>query len=651
VRSYRNPFRTRTSEQETLQGLRRFLRTFGAGALDMLPEQVWDRPVLIQSAPGAGKTSLLRTFTAEALREIADHPDELPALHERMSELDAIKDGQLRLLGVRLALKRDYQAIDDLELPEDKAIKVFFRLLDAKLVRAVAGALHEAAPGIDSRTLTWEPSAGGAEALERLGGPSLAGLLTWADAAHRDVLNHLDSVLPPAMEDLKGHHAPYTVRALDKATFSAGGRELGLRPLLMFDDGQDVGPARRTHLLDALSDRDLSLHRWVAERYQALTADELIGDGEVDRGYTKMHIEAEARQLGATRRRGHKTRGFERLLGEIADLRAAHMLHTAAEDERPFSELLDPELEEADDRIKAIRSALDARLLALGEGNPRYDEWLSWAQSRAGQRGAVERRVVEILMERDKDRLQDNLFTVALTEDELKSRWGSGGLSEAAALFLRQEFNLPFYAGTERLARLASDNIDQHLTVCGELFEEILARATLNLPLSLDADRQDKIVADASETFWRNIPRRLAAGREIQQLLFKIAEICRRDTYRKTAPYPPGATGTAISMADRQKLIDGRWREGVPGAEDLYLAMSGAIGHNLLRADLDYAVKGDRWMVLYLNRMLCARFGLPLGYGGFRERKVEDLCALMAEPLSQGSEPVEWSPIQEELSL
>jgi hypothetical protein len=31
-------------------------------------------------------------------------------------------------------------------------------------------------------------------------------------------------------------------------------------------------------------------------------------------------------------------------------------------------------------------------------------------------------------------------------------------------------------------------------------------------------------------------------------------------------------------------------------------------------------------MVLYLNRLLCPHFGLPLGYGGFKEKKLKDLA-------------------------
>ncbi|MFL5911544.1 MAG: hypothetical protein ACJ768_13345, partial [Gaiellaceae bacterium] len=446
-----------------------------------------------------------------------------------------------------------------------------------------------------------------------------------------------------------GHHAPYTVQALDGASFTADGKDLGLRPLLMFDDGQDIGSYRRSRLLDALSDRDLVLHRWLAERYQALTADEMIGDGEVDRAYTPMHIEVEARRLGTTKRYGHRTRGFERLLLEISNLRAANMLHIAAEEERPFSELLHTDIDEADDRIQAAHTTLNDRLAEVADGNARYDEWIAWATSRSGYLGAVERRVVEILITRDKGRKQESLFTVALSHDELRGRWDSL-LVEAASLFLRDELSLPFYFGPERLTKLAFENIDQHITLSGALFDEILTKITLNRALTVDPFRQDRIVWQVSEQFWRAIPPRLPNGREIQQLLLNIAQLCRKDTYRPTAPYPPGATATAISMRDRQKLIDPDWRAEVDGADVLYNALSSALGHNLLRADLDYSVKNDRWMVLWLNRLLCVRFGLPLGYGGLRERRVEDHCAWMAS--ERPAEQELFAPsLQEQLRL
>ena len=69
--------------------------------------------------------------------------------------------------------------------------------------------------------------------------------------------------------------------------------------------------------------------------------------------------------------------------------------------------------------------------------------------------------------------------------------------------------------------------------------------------------------------------------------------------------------------------------------------LASALAHNYLVADVDYSCKGDTWMVLNLNRLLCVHFGLPLGYGLYKERPLDELCRWVNEPFV--------APKQEEL--
>jgi hypothetical protein len=50
-----------------------------------------------------------------------------------------------------------------------------------------------------------------------------------------------------------------------------------------------------------------------------------------------------------------------------------------------------------------------------------------------------------------------------------------------------------------------------------------------------------------------------------------------------------------------------------------------SIANNLVEPYLDYKCKGERWMVLYLNRLLCPKHWLPLQYGGFKEKTLDEL--------------------------
>ena len=59
--------------------------------------------------------------------------------------------------------------------------------------------------------------------------------------------------------------------------------------------------------------------------------------------------------------------------------------------------------------------------------------------------------------------------------------------------------------------------------------------------------------------------------------------------------------------------------------EELLHVLTVALSLNLLQVKLDQKCKGRRWMVMYLNRYLCVHFGLPLGYGGWKEQKLSTL--------------------------
>jgi hypothetical protein len=78
-------------------------------------------------------------------------------------------------------------------------------------------------------------------------------------------------------------------------------------------------------------------------------------------------------------------------------------------------------------------------------------------------------------------------------------------------------------------------------------------------------------------------------------------------------------------MSDREKLLSPQYLEKHPDHAALADIIASALAHNLLDADLDYKCKGDRWMVLNLNRLLCVTYSLPLNYGKFKEKTLPEL--------------------------
>ena len=82
-------------------------------------------------------------------------------------------------------------------------------------------------------------------------------------------------------------------------------------------------------------------------------------------------------------------------------------------------------------------------------------------------------------------------------------------------------------------------------------------------------------------------------------------------------------------MKDREHLRNPEFLRRNPQYAVLADVIAASIANNFLEAQLDYSVKGDKWMVLNLNRLLCVSYDLPLGYGGFKERPLRDLHTWM----------------------
>ena len=625
-----NPFRSRSAEQQ--RDVRSFLRNFGAGVLEILPETLWDRPLVIRSAPGGGKTSLMRLFTADSLTLIADRRVDFQGLASLLDELGAFHNGRPAVLGVMLSLDRDYRSILDLGAPEEVANRLFFRLLDGRIMLAVVRAAAAAFGGVpmDLAYVKLRKRGqvdGSDEAMNRLGGDCGDGISEASLSAESQILGMLDSLLPVDWNSgVPGHADLYSLRLLSDVEIIVDGVSVDMRPLILLDDGHELPRTQRDALLKRLVVRDLAVSRWYSERFEALSSTEILESiGIEGRDYELLELERRAAELT-----GRGRSRFEKLVMEIGNLRAARSLERYEGGDHSFTDLLETD---DDDLLGSSESeileklATDTRRLAGSEH--RYQSWIETVEHERGYIAARGWRELAILIERDRGRANLELFDLPSPPKEME-RLSGADVREAAALFLAREYRIPYYFGPQKLARLASHNIEQYLSISGDLFEEMLSAIMLNRTPRLSAVRQHNIIRRASERLWREIPRRL--GHDVQKLLAAIVRMAVQETHRPTAPYAPGVTGTALSMADRKQLLEPGVREKIPGADALFRALASAIANNILSADLNYSVKGGSFMVLYLNRLLCPRFGLPLNRGGFREKKLHEIASWMVDP-------------------
>lgn len=629
---YRNPFSQRAAHH--LKHDDQFVSNFGPGIIGRLPDDVWDRLLIVRSAKGGGKSSLMRIFSAGSLNVVRQKYPETAPVRQALAGAGVLDGDEVRRLGVVVSLDRDYRAL--LDLSEDPGVvrKLFFRLLDARVIVGIVKAALEVS-GLqyprDLSTFSLVPNGEDPRTevlLARVGGGNGRALVQFARSVERQTIRMVDAVLPTSLgEDVLGHSELYSLELLTGCRLSIRGGPLAAQPLLMFDDGHKLGPDQRLALLDALRRRDTAVARWYAERFEALSEQELLGEvGEEDRDYVLLRLEPR----GDDRAQQQK---FESFLIDVAHRRGHEALLVYAQERSSFTEMLsddrDAVLSSCSTNVVSslanrVRTAADESLAPA-----RYQNWLDSAKALAGWDAAVRWRELEVLMARDRDR-QPDLFGEALPAEEAQER-SNAGLREAAAIAVANEFDVPYFAGPRMLAKLGGLNVEQFLEVCGALFDRMLTYVSIGRDPRLSVEVQDRVIRKASNLYWERVRREVPCGADIQLLIEHIVDIARLEEGKPKVPYPPGVTGTALLMVERDHLLDENFRRSHPGADRLFHALASAVAHNVLSAQPDYSVKGGRYLVLYLNRLLCPRFNLPLGYGSFRERRLREMLSWMIE--------------------
>ncbi|MER8955940.1 hypothetical protein NKH98_25115 [Mesorhizobium sp. M0833] len=620
----RNPFRISASQRATTD--EEFVRLFGAGAIDLLQNvgDPWGSVVFMRSAPGGGKTTFLRLLTPRPLglvNSLANGSSTVKATHEALREVGAIGIHGPELLGTMVEFTSEFRELAAF----DRGNALFRELVNSRIViatmRAVLEWLGRPFPrDLEQISFDWEPESGSTIPATATGSE----LFDWASQIETDFYGRMDVLGEP--QPVKGGHA-----RLDGLKWFANSRissPLGpveVRRVLLFDELQTLSANQRRSLLDFVTGARAKCGIWIAERLETLTHKDLLSEGALENRDYNGVIQLE-RQWSD--RRGAV---YARFVENIAKLRAAKADNFGDRD--MFALIADgDDLTVWATKFEQACVDIETRILAKMGQTPRYDVWLDTARKNNGS--AVERaiqwRMTEVLVARDRRNEQPTFDFISLSTEEFDKRQSSG-LARAAEHFVRTEIGAPIYFGRDAIADVSSFNVEQYLAVSGELFEEISAKIQFlrDVPMPLSAERQHNIITGIAKARWNDLTRRLPLGRDAKTLLEGICSFCHAQTFRETAPYMPGVTGIGITMQDRETLIDTP-DDQIKHLRGLRDVVTSLVAHNLLVPRLDHSNKNKKFVVFYLNRLLCVQFGLPLGYGGWREKKIKDLITWQA---------------------
>ena len=467
MRDPRNPFRMRASEH--IASDTTFLRLFGAGVLDRIERSdPFDRPVVFfRSAPGGGKTSLLRVFTPSCLVNLQANRqnDEYRDLYDSMKKIGALDDNGPRLLGVMLSCAKNYADLDDLPWDSLHKKRLFFAFLNCRvLLTALRSALRlhnlEYPEDLNRLSLRVDPDDQVALTFDGIGRGDQ--VFEWAQSIEADISKTLDSFdpQPPAAP---GHSGLHSLRLLHPDRFFLDGKPVASRVLVMFDDVHKLASSQRVSLGTVLTENREFVPTWVAERLEALTSDEML-----DLGSKQGRDYEDSAQTLELYWRGHRAK-FEQTIMAIANkrVREAQQVEVGS-----FANCIQDSMDTPDMRTQLEKASAEARIQVLdkwGE-NPRFEEWLHATNTdyeNDYDRGLAWQSL-DILATRESQKTQLGFEAAgfALSEDQLHRRDGSG-VKAAAELFFSDRFEFPYYFGFSRLASMASLNIEQFLGIAG----------------------------------------------------------------------------------------------------------------------------------------------------------------------------------------
>lgn len=381
-------------------------------------------------------------------------------------------------------------------------------------------------------------------------------------------------------------------------------------PVLLLDDFQELYQDQRDHLHDELK-RRAAVPRWVAVRKYVYELERLLP--------------VEGARVGDVREidlDDSKPPAFRKFLENVTERRLRltealqHMLTI-----QTFREQLRPAIEALPlARVQEPAGKILSRLQELGAS-----ETLSLPQQPEIPLHDLEKHL--ILAERKAQREQRYILPELEPPEPSDAK-----TEEAARLFMCHRYDLPYYFGFDSLSVAANRNVEQFLEIAGEYAEKMIFRTEVNRAAELSAREQDELLRTSARRYYERIEQRFPRGYTIRQFVDNLVRFCRAVTDRPNAPIAPGVTGFGLTG---DQLRDARAVDGASDGIRLFReTLAGAVAGNVFSIKkIKQGQAGSQKFVFYLNRLLCVRFGLPLGYGGWQRLPVETIVRMMTGPV------------------
>ena len=619
-----NPFLQRMAERATSD--QEFVKLFSPRMIEQLDDDTFDGAVhIFRSPPGGGKTTLLRAFTPTSLRAFWNSrkaPDMVES-YQRLVSLRVIHEQNgPQLLGVLLSCASGYADLPPGATPENQGL--LRALFNCRVVLRTLRSLASLLAFSSSKMLADVSLHYGELALDLQDIPrhsSAAKLVEWAELWERRVYGKIDTLGKNEVAEASAHTRLEGVLWLQGIKFKYAERDIAPMRVLLLDDVHKLRRRQRAMLIQELVELRPSIPVWLAERSIAL-GDQLLSPGaRPGRDARQYSLEELSRKKSRSR--------FSVFAQNILERRLAHQDLLPSGSFAPFLRTNF----EPDEGTQQVSEGIATCLQKLSRyvTNSRYSDWMTQAEEQSASPSISSLRqllVTGILLARDESRRQLTLDLGPLSRKE-RDALDNSSVQAAAEIFAHEKYRIPYYFGMERLCLLATNNIEELLHLAAGLYEGLLAKQILRKEPLLSPKEQERLIREVAQQRRDFIPKSHTQGARAQRILDAIGRFCRDKTFAVTAPYAPGVTGVRLTDRELERL---RSPEKPLSAELglLRSVLTECIAENLLFTKSS-AESGSRdsGTILYLNRTLCAYYGLPLQLGGWQDLATEKLLTWM----------------------
>jgi len=628
----RNPFKLRASEQ--INNTSQFLHLFDSHVLNIINSDWFIEKVhYINSSPGAGKSSLLRVFSPEVLLELHKtgriNP-EYKDIFSKLKQLGVISYNGPELLGIEISCSGNLKSIRDCSFNQKIEKRIFFTLLTSRLILSMLHGvmiLKELSSVDELCDLKIDSSISNPKYFLSESIPDNGrDLFFWADNIEKVACEMIDSLEIISDQSKKIPDISNFLFLLNAACLKFNNETFVKKSLIMFDDFHELPPTQRMDVKKYLYSIKFPLCFWIAQRLEGITPKEVFsvnshpGAGS-EREYDNVFLDDEWKK----RHIGYIV-AYENILSNIADKRVNI---SQFKEIHSFRDCLQDSLK--DKKYEDIVVDISQRINLKVQSSKKYNRWIEEIQkinenNESFQQKAIAWRSLEILITRSEKKGQLTLDYEFL-DIEQKFEKDVDSLKNYAEFFLTKEYSLPYYYGFSKLAKISSSNFEQYLSFSADLFEEAISKSAITKnSYHLEPKRQELIIKTVADKKWHEIPKRIPNGVEIQYFIDKFCQFAVEETNNPSASYPPGITGFSITDQEYDVLMKSIASKNNFDYSNLGYIIYVCLSNNLLQMTSNIPSGGKKEHKFYLNRWICVKYGLPLGYGGWRRKKIKELA-------------------------